>query len=104
VTRAARFAVGLLLVAAPVVAAAYPATLRIPPGKPRAVGTPPAALFSHKTHAGFGCAGCHPAVFPQAAVGFSHAEMSRGEFCGGCHDGELAFAITGAPCARCHVP
>ena len=103
-TRAARLAAGLALIAAPVFAAAYPATLRIPPQKPRAGGTPPAALFSHKTHAGFGCAGCHPGVFPQAPVGFSHAEMKRGEFCGGCHDGELAFAIQGAACARCHVP
>ncbi len=102
-TRTARFAAGVLLVAAPVLAAAYPATLRIPPEKPRAGGEPPAALFSHKTHAGFGCAACHPSVFPQAAVGFTHVEMTRGNFCGHCHDGALAFAITGAPCTRCHV-
>jgi c(7)-type cytochrome triheme protein len=96
-------AAGLVLIAAPVLAAAYPATLRIPPEKPRPGGTPPAALFSHKTHGGFGCASCHPGVFPQAAVGFSHADMKQGRFCGGCHDGELAFAIQGADCARCHV-
>lgn len=102
--RALRFSAILLLAAGPVVAAAYPATVRIPPEKARAGGSPPAALFSHKTHAGFGCAGCHPSVFPQAAVGFSHADMSRGRYCGGCHDGELAFAIQGAACARCHVP
>ena len=102
-TRAARFAAGLVLVGGPVLAAAYPAALRIPPAKPRA-GSPPAALFSHKVHGGFLCASCHPGVFPQAAVGFTHAEMSRGEYCGSCHDGALAFAIQGAPCARCHAP
>ena len=51
----------------------------------------------------FGCYACHPSVFPQALVGFTHAEMREGQFCGRCHDGRTAFAIPGATCARCHV-
>jgi c(7)-type cytochrome triheme protein len=101
--RGRHLAIVALLAAAPVIAAAYPAVLRIPPRAPRPSGPPP-ALFSHRTHGTFGCQVCHPGAFPLAAVGFSHEEMNRGAFCGGCHDGRLGFAIKGAACARCHVP
>lgn len=82
--------------------AAFPAVLRIPRKNP-SVTVPPAALFSHRTHQSFGCYACHPAVFPQALVGFTHEEMQAEKFCGHCHDGRTAFAIAGAECARCHV-
>lgn len=81
----------------------YPAVLRIPRRNPNAAPVPAPALFSHRTHGSFGCYACHPAVFPQALVGFTHAEMREGQFCGRCHDGRTAFAIPGATCARCHV-
>jgi c(7)-type cytochrome triheme protein len=93
-------AVGICL-SSVVLAAAFPAVLRIPrknPGPP----VPPPALFSHRTHATFGCYSCHPSVFPQALVGFTHAEMREGRFCGRCHDSGTAFAIEGAACGRCH--
>jgi c(7)-type cytochrome triheme protein len=77
----------------------YPAVLRIPRRNPNAAP----ALFSHRTHGSFGCYACHPSVFPQTLVGFTHAEMREGQFCGRCHDGRTAFAIPGATCARCHV-
>ena len=83
--------------------AAFPAVLRIPRRDPGAAAFPPRALFSHRTHQSFGCYACHPGIFPQAAVGFTHAEMQEGKFCGRCHDGRTAFAIPGATCARCHV-
>ena len=95
-------AFGLLLASA-ALGAAFPAVLRIPRRNPGAAAFPPRALFSHRTHQSFGCYACHPSVFPQAAVGFTHAEMQEGKFCGRCHDGRTAFAIPGAPCARCHV-
>jgi c(7)-type cytochrome triheme protein len=82
--------------------AAFPAALRIP-RRPPGTPLPPRALFSHRGHQSFGCYACHPAVFPQAAVGFTHAEMREGKFCGRCHDGGGAFAIATADCARCHV-
>ena len=82
--------------------AAFPAVLRIP-RKNAGVTVPPPAMFSHRTHQTFGCYACHPTVFPQAPVGFTHAEMREGKFCGRCHDGRASFAIEGAPCGRCHV-
>ena len=83
--------------------AAFPAVLRIPRRNPNAAPIPAPALFSHRTHGSFGCYACHPSAFPQALVGFTHAEMRDGQFCGRCHDGRVAFAIAGAVCTRCHV-
>lgn len=83
--------------------AAFPARLRIPPKHPAAPRSLPAAAFSHRAHQSFGCYACHPATFAQAPIGFTHDDMRRGRFCGQCHDGGAAFAIEGAPCARCHV-
>jgi c(7)-type cytochrome triheme protein len=92
-------AVGLSSIA---LGAAFPAVLRIP-RKNAGVPLPPAASFSHRTHQSFGCYACHPSVFPQALVGFTHEEMREGRFCGRCHDGRTSFAIAGAACARCHA-
>ncbi len=99
--------VGALLVSSAVgvaFAAAFPAVLRIPPANPAAQRTPPAAWFSHRTHQRLGCFACHPSVFPQAPLGFSHDEMREGHFCGRCHDGRVTFAIAGAACTECHAP
>jgi c(7)-type cytochrome triheme protein len=101
-TRRLAVALGLLLSSA-ALGAAFPAVLRIPRRTPAAVAFPPRALFSHRTHQSFGCYGCHPSVFPQALVGFTHEDMREGKFCGRCHDGRGGFAIAGADCARCHV-
>jgi c(7)-type cytochrome triheme protein len=93
----------LSIVSAVAFAAAYPAVLRIPPKNASAPRTVPAASFSHRGHQVFGCYACHPSVFPQAPLGFTHEEMRRERFCGECHDGATAFAIEGAACTRCHV-
>ncbi len=85
-------------------AAAVPATMRLPRRDPRRARGVPAALFSHRGHAAFGCQACHPAVFPQASASFTHDEMKAGHFCGACHDGNVAFAIAGASCGGCHAP
>jgi c(7)-type cytochrome triheme protein len=92
-----------LLVSSAALGAAFPAVLRIPRRDP-GVSSPPRALFSHRSHATFGCYACHPSIFPQQTlVGFTHQEMSEGKFCGRCHDGRTAFAIPGTTCTRCHV-
>lgn len=93
----------LLLGSAAAFAAAFPAVLRIPPKSPAAPRAVPAASFSHRTHQSFGCFACHPSVFPQAPLGFTHDDMRQGRFCGQCHEGETAFAIEGAACKRCHA-
>ena len=101
-----RWAVGaaVLLGTATALAAAYPAVLRIPRREPGKMPALPEAMFSHRTHGAFGCYSCHPSTFPQAAVGFTHDDMNKGRFCGRCHDGQIAFAVVGTACARCHVP
>ena len=104
--RAGSLAVAALVIAAAsatALAAAFPAVLRIPPRDPAKARSRPAALFSHRAHQSFGCYACHPSVFPQQPLGFTHQEMQQGRFCGQCHQGQAAFAIEGAPCTRCHV-
>jgi len=93
----------VLLTAASALAAAYPSALRIPRRDAGRAPAVPAALFSHRAHAATGCFTCHPSTFPQAPVGFTHEEMSRGKFCGRCHDGGVAFAVAGTACGKCHV-
>lgn len=95
-----------VLLAAPVLAAAYPSALRIPreKGEEARMPTLPQALFSHRTHASFACFVCHPSTFPQAPVAFTHADMNEGRRCGHCHNGTVAFAVAGTACERCHAP
>ena len=93
----------LVLAGAVALAAGFPAVLRIPPKNSSAARSVPAASFSHRSHQTFGCYACHPSVFPQAPLGFSHEEMRQGRFCATCHEGAAAFAVESAPCQRCHV-
>jgi c(7)-type cytochrome triheme protein len=83
--------------------AAFPATLRIPRRASSNATTMPAAMFSHRSHGAFGCFACHPSVFPQAPLAFTHEDMRGGRFCGSCHDGAHAFAVGAAACGGCHV-
>jgi c(7)-type cytochrome triheme protein len=94
-----------LLVASPVLAAAYPAALRVPrlPAA-RADASFPRALFSHRVHAASGCYACHPSTFPQAPLAFGHDDMKRGRACGRCHDGRGAVAVESLACGACHAP
>jgi c(7)-type cytochrome triheme protein len=97
-------ALGALLLAVPLVGLAVPDTVRIPPAKPHPAGTPQAsALFSHWAHGTQRCYACHPDIFPQALVSFTHADMSEGRFCGRCHGGGAAPAVYSYRCERCHV-
>ncbi|MCG5052774.1 MAG: hypothetical protein KA712_07420 [Myxococcales bacterium] len=84
---------------------ALPATLRIPKAKPHPPGTPqPSALFSHRGHNQFQCYVCHPSLFPQMPLAFTHEDMNQGRACGACHDGKAAQAVTSLKCEACHVP
>jgi c(7)-type cytochrome triheme protein len=97
-------AAALVLLAAAAFGAGFPATLRLPRRDPGRAPGVPAALFSHRGHAAFGCQACHPTLFPQAPAAFTHEEMKAGRYCGACHDGGVAFAIAGAACGGCHAP
>jgi c(7)-type cytochrome triheme protein len=100
-----RLAVIAAVLALPVVGLAIPDTIRIPRAKDHPAGTPQAsALFSHWGHNSYRCYACHPAVFPQARLAFTHADMNDGKFCGSCHRvGGFAPAIARYQCERCHV-
>jgi c(7)-type cytochrome triheme protein len=70
------------------------------------------SLFNHKFHVeggGFSCTDCHNSIFQQhagaaAATGdFTMAAFSQGKYCGTCHDGATAFAVTEqGSCIKCH--
>jgi c(7)-type cytochrome triheme protein len=102
--RALALPVGLLVILVALVALAVPARLRIPRLAPHPSGAPAAAaLFSHARHAPLPCYACHPSVFPEAPLGFTHHEMQQGLYCGACHNGVEASAIETMACQACHV-
>jgi c(7)-type cytochrome triheme protein len=95
--------VATLLVPA-LIAWGMPARVRIPRAAQARPFAPAArAQFSHPAHEPLRCFQCHPGLFPQAAFAFTHAEMDRGRFCGGCHDGQRATAIAKLACETCHA-
>jgi c(7)-type cytochrome triheme protein len=96
--------VGVLLIGLPLVGLAVPDTVRIPAARPHPEGTPQAeAVFSHWGHTSYRCFACHPSVFPQAPLSFTHADMGKGRFCAKCHGGGDAPAVYSYRCERCHV-
>lgn len=68
-----------------------------------------AALFSHKIHTDsakkmYVCVDCHSGIFTggKGSSRFTMGEMEQDRSCGACHDGSIAFSVTGS-CDRCHV-
>ena len=94
----------LALASALALGAAFPATLRIPPRDPAAPRSVPAAWFSHRAHQSFGCFACHPSMFPQAPLGFTHEEMRAGRFCGQLPRRRDRLRDRGRGVRRCHAP
>ena len=87
-------------------AATMPDVVRIPMKVPHGKGDPPdAGEFSHWKHDRFYCYTCHPSVFPQRKLGFTHEDMDEGRFCGACHDGKRAFSADDddIECELCHT-
>jgi c(7)-type cytochrome triheme protein len=67
----------------------------------------PVAAFPHWVHRiRFKCKTCHLEIFePRAGTNaITMADIERGEKCGKCHNGTVAFAATLGTCQRCHVP
>jgi c(7)-type cytochrome triheme protein len=65
-------------------------------------------IFDGAIHqaAGFSCQDCHNDwLFPKMKQGtttITMSEITSGRMCGGCHNGEQAFAVEGN-CERCHI-
>jgi c(7)-type cytochrome triheme protein len=65
-------------------------------------------VFSHAAHVkagGIKCSACHYQIF-QMTKGSSKIDMSKitkGSFCGNCHNGQKAFDVKDEKnCSRCH--
>ncbi len=70
--------------------------------------TPPVtkAIFSHALHAqAYSCKDCHSgSIKPDRKKNkrVTMAEMAKGQSCGACHDGKVAFSVK-SDCATCHA-
>jgi c(7)-type cytochrome triheme protein len=61
------------------------------------------AVFSHQVHtAMFECSSCHTAIFKykKGGSGMKMDALYQNKFCGSCHDGQTAFAVS--ECQKCH--
>ncbi len=69
-----------------------------------------AVIFEHSIHTeqGLECDSCHDGMFEmEAGVAeqnddFTMASLYEGNYCGGCHDGDTAFA-SNTRCTACHI-
>ncbi len=65
-------------------------------------------VFSHEKHVnghGLKCSGCHYQIFQMAQGSYKmNMDMiTKGNFCGKCHNGQKAFDVTDTKnCSRCH--
>lgn len=65
-------------------------------------------IFSHETHVsekGLKCTGCHYAIFQmqQGSYKMDMSKLTKGEFCGKCHNGQKSFDVKDQRnCAKCH--
>ncbi|HVN84672.1 MAG TPA: cytochrome c3 family protein [Candidatus Binatia bacterium] len=62
-----------------------------------------AAYFPHWVHRiKYKCYACHDDLFPmQRGANPTMAAMAKGQSCGACHNGAVAFGLD--TCQRCHV-
>jgi c(7)-type cytochrome triheme protein len=65
-------------------------------------------LFSHQTHVSgqnVKCSACHYHVFQMSKDSYKMDmnKITKGEFCGKCHNGQKSFDVNDkANCAKCH--
>lgn len=65
--------------------------------------------FSHETHVkdkGLKCTGCHYQIFQMAQGSYKMdmSKLTKGEFCGKCHNGQKSFDVKdNKNCVRCHL-
>jgi c(7)-type cytochrome triheme protein len=65
-------------------------------------------IFSHQVHVNVKsvkCSACHYHVFQMSKDSYKMvmSKMTKGEFCGKCHNGQKSFDVNDkANCAKCH--
>jgi c(7)-type cytochrome triheme protein len=73
--------------------------------KPKGAG---AVVFRHEYHVsikGMKCKDCHTGKFQMGGASYKMdmAMLTKGQFCGSCHDGSKGFDLKAAEnCKRCH--
>ena len=66
-------------------------------------------FFSHAKHVDgkkYKCSACHYAVFQMAKDSYKMdmSKITKGQFCGTCHNGERSFDVSDkASCVKCHA-
>ena len=62
------------------------------------------AHWRHRIH--FRCSVCHEQIFEmkRGASRITMENMNKGQYCGKCHNGKVAFNVEFQNCARCHIP
>ncbi len=69
-------------------------------------GGTPLAVFPHWFHRiRYKCYACHDAIFKmkRGADDVTMDAIAAGKFCGACHDGKTAWAVSFETCNRCHT-
>ncbi len=69
-------------------------------------GGTPVAVFPHWSHRiRYKCYACHPALFEMKAgtKAITMDDIVAGKFCGACHNGKIAWAVSFQTCNRCHI-
>lgn len=65
-------------------------------------------IFSHQLHVsskGLKCTGCHFHIFQMSKGSYKMdmKKITKGEFCGNCHNGRKSFGVKESKnCTRCH--
>jgi len=65
-------------------------------------------VFSHEKHVndkGLKCTGCHYQIFQmqQGSYKMDMGKLTKGDFCGKCHNGQKSFDVKDTKnCVRCH--
>ncbi len=71
-----------------------------------AEGAIPPAVFPHWFHRiRYKCYACHPSITEMKAGAntITMDAIAAGKFCGACHNGKIAWAVTFETCNRCHL-
>jgi c(7)-type cytochrome triheme protein len=103
-TECARCHTGVKIYNEIVAKAVVPETVTGPEAAMRFGSGRSAAIFQHAAHASLKCSECHSSIFPMKIenIDISMASINSGKFCGHCHNGRTAFAVSSSDCARCH--
>jgi c(7)-type cytochrome triheme protein len=104
--KAPLFLLFALLGMAPVLGEEAPGDIRFEREGEEAAGPFPPSLFQHWKHRiHYRCDACHNELFrmEQGSTEIRMEQITAGESCGSCHNGQVAFDSSVSNCGRCHA-